>query len=580
MEKERLRRLKNAAAGLEPLDLLIEDVRVVNVFTQEVHDAHLGIKDGYIVSFQKQPAKQVISGNHAFVAPTMMDPHMHLESTMLQPHLLSDILVPRGVSGVVADPHELVNACGAKGLDFILEASEALPLEVYVSLPSCVPSTPFETAFGEFTPADIKPYYQHPRVVGLAEVMSYEAVLHDDAMLEKLSDAMLANKQIDGHGAVLDNQGLDVYATCQIRNDHECMDAQEMVERLRRGIYTFMREGSAAKNLDDLLPGITPHNFRYACFCSDDRHPDDLVREGSMDYVVNLAIAKGLDPIMALTMASHNVAMCYGLPHLGAVAPGYRANFFLFDDLQNILATSVYLDGALVARDQVMLTPSKKPSTTSEAVLASMHVKQVNPQLFELHVPSEKANVMQVSYGTLTTQLQQVVVTCDEQQRFVFDEQDLAKLFVVERHHATGNVGKSLAMGFQLEQGAIATSVAHDSHNILVLGKNDADMQRAVEHIIAMGGGYVVVANGEVLADVPLPIGGLMSLEDTSTLVKQMDALHQAMHQLMPKTTFNPFMMLSFMALPVIPAYKVTDLGFFDVMKQKLVSVDAGEMNV
>lgn len=572
---QQLYEMKEAAALRIEFDVLIRNVSIVNVFTQEIVAGHLGIKHGKIVSFQEGKAKRIVEGNGRYASPLFMDPHVHLESMLLAPHLISEMVLPKGVGTLVADPHELVNACGLAGLDYLLHACEPLKTRIYINLPSCIPSTPYETAYEPVTAAMLSPYYNHPNVLGLAEVMSYEAVLNEQDMLQKLYDARLHNKAIDGHGSVLDATGLDVYATCGIRNDHECEDVQGMIERMRRGITTFIREGTVAKNLKQLLPALTAQNYRFACFCTDDRHPDDIMQEGGLDYLVNQAIDQGLDPIQAITMASYNVAQHYHLKEVGALAPGFAADFFLFERLDEIVAQEVFVQGELVANAGVMLEAEPALSLDAyPAVMDSMNLLPISALDLQISVPSGLANVMHCSYGSLVTTHKVESVATDAAHQFVFDaSRDVAKLIVVERHHASGNVGKALVSGFHIKAGCIATSVAHDSHNIIALGTNDADILLAVETLKEAKGGYVVVHNGVVEALLPLAIGGIMSLASREELLDQLHRLHRKALTLIGREEFNPFMMLSFMALPVIPHLKITDQGLFDVYKQTFVEV-------
>lgn len=574
MEKNILFELKEAAAKRIPFDLLIKNVKLVDVFTLEIVETAIGIKHGRIVSFDEHTAHQVIDGEGSYVAPLLMDAHMHLESTLVEPYLLSDILLSRGIGTVIADPHEIVNACGKAGIDYILAATDHIKLDVYVNVPSCVPSTPFETAYKTFDADEIRPYYQHPRVLGLAEVMSYANVLDDENMLDKLFDAIDHDKHIDGHGSVLDATGLDVYTTMKIRNDHECTSIEAMQERMRRGMQVFIREGSVAQNLEALIPGINERNYQNACFCSDDRHADDLIRIGSIDHALRLAITKGCDPLIAIAMATINVARAYQLKNVGAIAPGYEANLFFFSSLEHIEAKCVIHQGEIVAKEGEMLVCETNPLPhVNPSVLASFHVAPYTKEALAIPVPSRQAEILVITPGSIVSERCVEEVNIDEQGNVLL-EGDLAKMVVVERHHETGNIGACLVKNFGLKDGAIATSVAHDSHNIIGIGQNDDDLYLALKAVEQMHGGYVVVRDGEVVASLPLPIAGLMSLDSKEEILRDLDALHAQANTLLTHLDFHPFMMLSFMALPVIPTLKLTDFGLFDVLAQKIINVD------
>lgn len=566
-------RIKNTAALLEPVDLLIKNVRVVNTLTQEIHEADLGITQGMIVSFAAKEAKEVIDGEGRYVAPLLMDCHMHIESTLLTPKKLSDFLVVRGVGTVVADPHEIANVAGVLGIQYILDSVAGLPLTFKVMLPSCVPSSKLENAGAVLQSKDLRPFYENPYVGGLAEVMDYFAVLQDDDMLQKILDAKSYGKTVDGHGSILDNTGFDVFASLGISNDHEAVDQQGAIERLRRGIYTFVREGTVTNNLRELMPVINEKNYRRVCFCTDDKHPDHLMKDGGIDGVLRMAIREGMDPIMALTICTLNAAESYRIHDEGAVAPGFKANFFLFDDLQDIQAQQVFKEGKRIALNGKLMVDGGKEAAVPQPILESIHYKPFGKEDLQLHLNGHMhLRMLQVKAGNVITKLAVEEVDLENDCFVPSVARNHAKLAVIERHHQTGNIGLCGVLDFGLKEGAIATTVAHDSHNMIVIGMNDEDMLIAVERVKTLQGGYVVVADGAVLAEVPLKIGGLMTDASIEESVAVLADLHHKVQKIMIHHDFNPLLMLSFVSLAVIPDVKLTDMGLVDVHKGTILT--------
>lgn len=572
MDKKIYFEQKQAAARKIPFDVLLKNVKIINVFTLEVIEGCIGIKHGGIVSFDEHEADVVIEGNGRYVSPLYIDAHMHIESTLVQPSILSDVLLARGVGTVVADPHELVNACGKAGLDYLLEATEDLRLRVLVSVPSCVPATSFETNKGAFLAKEIVPYYKHPRIISLAEVMSARDVFESEEMFDKLFDAKSFGKIIDGHGSVLDSIGLDVYATMNIKNDHECDNVDKMLDRMRRGMHVFIREGSAAQNLEALLPGINRYNYQMAAFCTDDRHIDDLLEKGSIDYIVHKAIMLGCTPILAIAMATINAARAYKLENIGALAPGYEASFFLFENLQDIRPQEVYHKGVLVAKEYTIIKKEKENKEVYRNIEGSFHVKPYMKESLRIHCKSGIANIIQIlPYSLVTNHLMEKIEVNDRGEWI--PQENSMKIAVVERYHQTGNIGLGLVKDFYLK-GAIATSVAHDSHNIIGIGQNDEDLYLALQTIDQQQGGYCVVVEGKVVANLALSVAGLLSTDCLENVVKDLKELHKVTSTLLQQKSIHPFMLLSFLALPVIPSLKITDLGLFDVENEKIISIE------
>ncbi len=565
---EKLRRMRDVASLKEEADLLIKNLKIINTITQEIHEVNLSIVEDRIVGFSGEKAKVVIDAKGMYASPLLIDAHMHIESTLLTPGVLNDLLLPRGVGTIIADPHEIANVSGKQGIEYILKSVEALDLDFKVALPSCVPSTSFEHSGAILKAEDLFEFYDHPNVIGLAEVMDYFSVLDDEDMLNKLFDAQTLNKTIDGHGAILDEVGLDVFAAMNILNDHECGDLKGMQDRLRRGIYTFIREGTVCKNLEDLIKAVDLHNYRYVCLCTDDKHPDDLAKDGGIDGVLRKAIELNVDPIMAISLATLNPSKCYKLDDIGVLTPGKKADFFLFEDLNNIQAKKVFKNGVLVAEDGKVINEKKHLRVeVSESILHSINYKPFCKSDIQIDLgKSNGMNMIEVSAGSVVTKLLKEVVDKNEDNQFVQSiEKDHAKLIVVERHHATGNIGLSCVKGFGLLKGAIATTVAHDSHNIIAVGMNDGDMMLAVDQVQRNGGGYVLVVDGQVKSCVKLEVSGLMTNSSLEQTTASLHKLHSDVNEIIVDHKFNPFLMLSFISLPVIPEVKLTDIGLIEV---------------
>ena len=559
------------ARGDEPADLLLKNARLVNVFAGEIHPADIALAGGRVLGWGAYQARRTVDLEGRFVCPGLIDAHVHLESAMVRPAEFARAVVPHGTTAVVCDPHEIANVLGLDGVRYILEASEGLPLQVYVMAPSCVPATHMETAGAELTAADIEALWRYERVIGLAEMMNFPGVLFRvPAVLEKIQAA--GRRPIDGHAPGLSGLDLNAYAAAGVRSDHESTMLEEAREKLRRGMHVMIREGSTARNLRALLPVATAGKARYCHFCTDDRHPDTLLSEGHIDDVVRKAIAQGLDPVTAVQMATINTAEYFRLQHLGAVAPGYQADLLVLDDLERVQVAQVYARGELVAEGGDFL--SSAAALPQTAIPPSMHVDPAATDLSIAAGPGAARVVGIIPEQVVTEDLRLVPTTAGGQ--VVSDpERDLLKMAVVERHRGTGNVGLGLVRGMGLRRGAIASSVAHDSHNLVLVGASDDDMRAALTAVVDMGGGQVVVADGEVHAACPLPIAGLMSDRPLEEVRDRVEALTHAAHALgcgLP----DPLMTLSFLALPVIPALKLTDKGLVDVGRFELVPLFDG----
>jgi adenine deaminase len=553
------------ARGDEPADRALRNGRVINVFTGEIIEADVAIAGDTIVGVGSDyKAQEEIDLGGRYVCPGLIDAHVHIESSMVTPPQFARAVVPRGTTTVVTDPHEIANVAGAYGIRYMLTASEGLPLTVYVNLPSCVPATSMGTAGAELSAGDLLGLADVNRVIGLAEFMNVPgAVLGMEGAVEKL--AVFQDRVIDGHAPGVSGKWLQAYVGAGPGSDHESTTADEMLEKLRLGMYIFIRESTAAKNLRALLPAVTPQNSHRCAFCTDDRHPADLLDEGHLDHLIRLAVAEGLDPVTAIQMATLNCAEWFRLRDRGAIAPGKRADLIVFSNLKDFRAEMVFAGGVLVAQDGAPLDEWTVPAEDDSRVRETVHVEWEQLS-FDIPAAGDRVRVVgAVPDQVVTEHLIEPAKVVDG--RAVADlERDILKLAVIERHQGTGNVGLGFVHGLGLKRGALAGSVGHDAHNLTIAGCDDISMMTAARAVGDLGGGLVAAAGEEVLASVPLPIGGLMSDQPVETVRQQMDHLVEVAHEL-GSTLHDPFMTLGFLALEVIPSLKLTDQGLVDVEK-------------
>jgi adenine deaminase len=550
------------ARGEEKADLLLKNGRVVNVFTGEILKADIAIASGLIVGLgDGYEAKEAIDLAERVVCPGFIDGHLHIESTMLTPYQFARAVVPRGTTAVVCDPHEIANVLGLDGVRYMLDASEGLPLIVFAMASSCVPATHLETAGASLSTDDLATLLDHPRVLGLAEMMNFPGVLFQAPdVLAKLEMARARGVPIDGHCPGLTGRDLQAYVAAGVCSDHEVTQLEEAREKLRAGMYLMIRQGSAERNLADLLPVVTPENARRCLLVSDDRHPDDLMDHGHLDYSIRLAVREGLNPTMAIQMVTLNAAERFRLWDRGAVAPGYRADLTILDNLKDLNVEKVFSGGRLVAENGQIL-PSLPPQVAAAPPSVKVNWKHLS---FEIPVGGEQARVIGVIEGQVVTEALELPVKRENGLAVADVKRDILKLAVIERHHATGNVGLGFVKGIGLQRGALASTVAHDSHNLIVVGANDSDMLAAAYAVAEMGGGLVAAADGKVISKLPLPVAGLISDEPLETVRAKMDGLQAAARDL-GSLLHDPFMTLSFLALPVIPTLRLTDKGLVDV---------------
>ncbi|HEX9922556.1 MAG TPA: adenine deaminase [Anaerolineae bacterium] len=561
-----LAQIIRVARGDEPADTLLKNCKIINVFTSEIIEANLAIVHSRIVGLGDYEAHQTVDLEGRYIAPGLIDSHVHIESAMVPPPEFARAVVPRGTTTVVTDPHEIANVLGLEGIRYMLEMSKHNPLSVYVNAPSCVPSTSMETTGAALEWYDLEPLQREEYVIGLAEVMNFPGVVAgDDRVLNKIRS--FRGKVKDGHCPGLSGRDLNAYVNANIGSDHECTTVEEALEKLRLGMYVFIREATNAHNLKPLLPLITPENARRICFCTDDRQPADLLEEGHIDFMIRTAIAEGIPPLTAFRMATLNPSEYFHLHDRGAIAPGRRADLMIFSDLQAPVAETVYRGGKLVAEGGVML-PWERPIRRS-VLCSSMNVNWSKVDL-NIEAAGPKLRIIGAIPDQLITD-HLIEGTPQHEGNVVADiERDILKMAVIERHLATGRVGKGVVRGLGLKRGAIASTVAYDHHNIVVIGVDDQSMLTAAHAVSDTGGGMAATEYDSILAQLPLSIAGLMSDQPIERVRDQMDDMLRAAHRL-GSPLHDPFMAMSFLALPVIPSLKLTDHGLVDVDKFQLV---------
>jgi adenine deaminase len=605
-----LKRKIDLAKGQKKVDLLVKNANIVNVFSGEIHNDNVAIADGIFVGFghteeyKEYDAQDIIDVQGRFMCPGLIDGHIHLESTFLVPREFCSIVASHGTSAVICDPHEIANVLGLPGIDYFLNSSSGLPVKVYAMMPSCVPATNMETSGAVILDKEIRQYMDRnpDLVIGLAEMMNYPCVISQDSQtLSKL--IAVGTKPKDGHAPLVSGRSLDAYIIAGLGSDHECTNLSEAVEKLRKGMHIMIRQGAHERNLQNLIPLINDFNSTHISLVSDDRDVIDLEENGHMDHLVRTAISFGLPPIRAIQMASINTARYFGLKNMGAIAPGFRADFILLDDLKSFRISDVFLNGKRinlnysgghgdginssqigikvkgmtsdiwVNSDDTQLLQSTASSSLSILQNNTIRIKTLDdPNIFSTPAkPTTSSSLASIQVigvipGQLITQKRVIRPKVNEDHQPLADTyRDIAKLAVIERHHKTGNIGLGFIQGLGLKTGAIVSSVAHDSHNLVVAGMNDMDMLTAAKHISLIGGGLAVVDNCQVIASLPLPIAGLMSDQNISSVISNLTAVNEACRRLGDNIIKDPFMLLSFMSLPVIPSLKLTDKGLVDV---------------
>ena len=563
--------LIEVALGRRPAEVLIKNARVINVYTLELERADIAIWHGWIAGigrYNQAEAERVIDARGLYAAPRFIDAHIHIESTFLTPGEFARAVVPRGTGAVIADPHEIANVCGLEGLKFMLENSQDLPLDVFYMVPSCVPASAYEASGAQLGLEEVREALGWEGILGLGEMMNYPGVLgQDPEVLAKLRAASDQGKPIDGHAPSLAGKELNAYLAAGPASDHETVAREEAWEKLRRGMVIQIREGSSEHNLRELVPLVNERNAHRFTFASDDRSPRDLLRQGHLDHTLRLAVAAGLDPLLAVQLATLNPAQFYGLNDRGALAPGKRADIVLLRDLEGFEAELVLHRGQVVAeRGRPLFTPRLRAADT---VRRTVNLK-LNPE--DLRTGAEYAAklVIKLIPGQILTERGTESPRIVNGEALADPERDVLKLVLVERHRASGRVGKGFVQGFGLKRGALASSVAHDAHNLIAVGVSDADIFRAIRRVAELDGGLVVVADEEVLAELPLPLAGLHSDRPAAEVAGALERVLEATHEL-GSLLEDPFAALSFLALSVIPQLRLTVDGLLDVHRWELI---------
>ena len=558
------RRIINAAAGREPADLVLKNATYVNVFSNELCHADIAVAEGLIVGMGTYSGKVEADMTGKIVLPGFLDAHIHLESSLVSPKEFVKAVLPHGTTTVITDPHEIANVMGTDGIEYMLQATEDLPVDVRFMLPSCVPATPLDESGAVLDYRAIDSFYDHPRVQGLAEMMNFVGIIAgDDQPVEKIVAAQAHHKKIDGHAPDLVGNDLNAYIAAGVYSDHECHDLQDAIAKLERGQFIMIREGTAARNLEALLPLLCDKYSERCMFCTDDKHPNDLLEKGHIDYIVKKAIALGADPITAIKAACHNAARYFLLNNRGAIAPGYLGDFVIIDDFEHFNIEKVYKRGVLMVENGVVADfplPEIDPYLVSRAH-DTFHVASLSAEDF---TDSRPHAVIGMVDGEITT-------TDGGYTDRIDVDYDILKIAVIERHKNTHHIGLGYIKGYGLKKGAVATSISHDSHNIIVVGTNEEDMAFAANHIVQEHGGITVVENGQVLGDLRLNIAGIMSDDTLVNVNRDLEAAKEQAYKLGVSKGIDPFMTLSFMALPVIPSLRITTRGVFDVTTQRYV---------
>ena len=558
------RRIINAAAGREPADLVLKNATYVNVFANQLCTADIAVAEGLIVGMGTYSGTVEEDCTGKIVLPGFLDAHIHLESSLVSPREFVKAVLPHGTTTVITDPHEIANVMGTDGIEYMLQATEDLPVDVRFMLPSCVPATPLDESGAVLDYRAIDSFYDHPRVQGLAEMMNFVGTIAgDDQCVEKIVAAQAHHKKIDGHAPDLVGNDLNAYIAAGVYSDHECHDLQDAIAKLERGQFIMIREGTAARNLEALVPLLCDKYSERCMFCTDDKHPNDLLEKGHIDYIVKKATSLGAAPITAVKVACHNAARYFLLNNRGAIAPGYLGDFVIIDNFQDFNIEKVFKKGELMVENGVVRdfpAPEIEQYLTDRAH-STFHVGTLTAENFTEHRPR---GIIGMVNGEITT-------TDAGYSDRIDVEYDVLKIAVVERHKNTHHIGIGFLQGYGLKSGAVATSISHDSHNIIVVGTNEADMAAAVNRVVELNGGIVVWDGGAPKAEVPLAIAGIMSDEPLVTVNEKLEDAKEKAYALGVSRGVDPFMTLSFMALPVIPSLRITTRGVFDVNSQSYV---------
>ena len=573
LSNEQIKEMILAARGDLMPDLVLKNARIVNVFTNEIEPGDVAVKDGYIVGIGEYEGKEEIDIGGKVICPGLIDGHIHIESSMISPSEFAKAVAPHGTAAVIADPHEIANVAGTDGIRFMIEASAGLPVDIFFMLPSCVPATPLDESGAELSAAELEPFYKEEQVAGLAELMnSYGTVRADEEIIRKIQGANSCGKRIDGHAPFLTGKDLNAYITSGVGSDHECSSFEEALEKLKRGQYIMIREGTAARNLEALLPLFDDKYCDRCMLVTDDKHGNDLIDNGHIDYIIRKAVKAGKNPLNAIKMATLNAAAYFGLKNRGAIAPGYIADIIVLSDLDDFTVEKVFKNGRLTVDGGKLVREIKAPAVDKEKysrVYKSFNLREIKPSDFEIRDEGTRKRVIKVIPGQILTE--ELIVESSSKEAET--DKDIIKLAVIERHKDSGHTGVGFVTGYGLKKGAIASSVAHDSHNLIVAGCSDSDMALAANTVRENGGGLAVVCDGEVLSSLPLPIGGLMCDMDAHEVEDILSVMKEQARQLGVNEGIDPFMTLAFTALPVIPKLRLLTQGVVDVDTQSYVPV-------
>jgi len=562
------------AGGRKKAELVLKNCQIINVFTTEIESGDIAIENGFVVGIGKYKGMKVIDMKGAYVAPGFIDGHVHIESSMMVPHEFAKLVLPCGTTSVIADPHEIANVLGVKGIEYMMKSASLVPLDVYMMIPSCVPATKFETSGSVIDVLDITKMLKQDNVLGLGEVMSYpEVIMGDHTMLNKIK--VMKNHPIDGHAPGLTSKPLNAYICAGIQTDHESSTLEELIEKTRRGLYVHLREGSQTRNVNDLLPGVSANNKTRLLFCTDDKHPEDIANEGHINYNINLAINYGISPLWAIQMATINIATAYHIPHVGAIAPGYKADLVIFDSLECIQPRQVYKDGHMVVENAEILFTT--PSINQQEVCNTV---KFNPDAISLNLrlKSTRVKVIGLVNNNVTTTKEIATVKVENGLYQNTPHSKILKLAVIERHHFSNRVGLGLVKGYGLQYGAVAMTIAHDSHNLICIGDSDYDMMLAIRKIHEIQGGIVLVQGGKIMDSLTLEVAGLMTKQVSETVRNKLRNMEKIVRSMgVGGEIVDPFLQLAFLSLPVIPELKLTDMGLFDASEYQIVPIEAGD---
>jgi adenine deaminase len=565
-----LAKIIKAARGDKKADLLLKNGKIINVFSGEIYPNDVAIYKDMIVGIgEGYSADKEIDISDCYLSPGFIDGHIHLESSMVKISEFAKTVVPLGTTSIIIDPHEIANVLGLEGIRYMLESSKYNPLNIFMMLPSCVPASSLGTSGASISVNDLYPLLDEKWVLGLGEMMNFSGVLNQiPEVLDKIK--IFSHKCIDGHAPNLSGKDLCAYISAQIRSDHECTTVKEAQEKLRLGMYIMLREGSVTRNLKDLLPLLNSNNSRRCFFCCDDRHPKDLIEEGHINYLIKTAIKNGIDPITAIRMATLNTTEYFRLRNLGAIAPGYTANLVVFDNFKDFNILKVFYNGKLVAKNGKLLELNPKPLEVP--IRGSVNIKWLYPKDFKIRVKGNKCRIIEVIPGQIITKSNIDIPKVEDDWVISDTERDILKVAVIERHHAIKKVSVGLVKGIGLKKGALGSSVAHDSHNIIIVGTNDKDMLNVGAAIAKMGGGLAISKDEKIIDLLPLPIAGLMSDRPLLEVKGNLDSIYKTSKSL-GVTMDNPFMSIAFLSLEVAPHLKITNKGLVDVDNSKIVDL-------